>query len=131
MVVADRFRAGRDVILTRDVTDSAVSRNRSRHLALLLQGRRVSRRPPPNTTAWCETHKNFHDRRADPDATYNTVGGGTKVYGNKFVIVSATTGNPNETFILDTIAVSKPKALIARSRRCSPACRPSSTSCPA
>ena len=63
----------------------------------------------PGTTAWCETHQMFHDRRADPDATYNTTGGGDKVYGNKFVITSATTGNPNEIFILDTAPVSKTK----------------------
>ena len=28
----------------------------------------------PGTTVWCETHQVFHDRRADPDATYNTTG---------------------------------------------------------
>ena len=63
----------------------------------------------PNTTVWCDTHKLFHDRRADPDATYNTTGGGEQVYGNKFVIIAATTGHPNEIFMLDSLAVSKTK----------------------
>lgn len=63
----------------------------------------------PGMKAWCETHQVFHDRRADPDATYNTTGGGDKVYGNKFVVTSATTGNPNEIFILDIVPVSKTK----------------------
>ena len=25
----------------------------------------------PHTKVWCDTHNMFHDRRADPDATYN------------------------------------------------------------
>ncbi|MSX57176.1 MAG: hypothetical protein F2772_16800, partial [Actinobacteria bacterium] len=61
----------------------------------------------PGTQAFCDTHKMFHDRRSDPDASYNTTGGGEKVFGNKFVIVSAMTGHANEIFMLDVIPVSK------------------------
>ena len=65
----------------------------------------------PNTKVWCVTHNMFHDRRSDPDATYNTIGGGAKVYGNKFVITSVTTGNPSEVIMLDSSPVSKTKGI--------------------